>query len=396
MSGQTVKRSVAPVRVAHFYSSLGIYGAERWALTLLKYLDRRRVWPIIVTVGTKAGSRLLGDAAAKEGYDTFHIDVPGKLNPRAIFALRTFLVEKQIEVLHTHGFKSDILGYLATRGMPIRLVSTPHGWSAEEDLRIRLYESIGRLSLRRFDRIYPLSHGLLTDLEQQGFDAARLRLILNAVDIAPFDSCFRTRRARAAGAPFTVLFAGRLCKPKGVSFLIEAMATAAFRCPAQLHIVGDGPDRDELEQLGRDRGLGSKVRFFGVVDDITPFLAGSDVLVLPSFREGTPRIIMEAFAAGTPVIGTSIPGIRGLIDEARTGLLVGVGDAGGLARALTRLASDPALAQRLARAARSRVEESFSASRLARDLEADYEQLVRPPAPRLALVSARSHLRMNL
>ena len=370
----------SPIRVAHFYSSLGIYGAERWVVTLLKYLDRRRVSSIVVTVGSKPGARLLHDLVIKEGHKAVHIDVPGKLNPRAVRQLRTFLQDEKIEILHTHGFKSDVIGYFATRGLPVKLVSTLHGWSVVEGARIGVYEAIGRFFLRRFDRLYPLSPALLEDLQTRGFDAGRMRLILNAVDIGAFDWCYQNRRYRSAGEPLRILFAGRLCKPKGVSFLIQAMAKATFSCDAKLQIVGDGPDRGELERLTNDLKLGDKVQFMGVAKNIGPFLAESDVLALPSFCEGVrcegiPRIIMESFSAGVPVIGSSIPGIRELIDDRNTGLLFPVGDADKLARALEVMAEEPDVAREMAMRARMRVESTFSAIRLARELEEEYEEL---------------------
>lgn len=372
-----------PIRVAHFYSTLGMYGAERWALAVMKYLDDQRFPAMIVTVGTKPGARLLHDFAVREGHDAVHIDVPGKVNPRAVLQLRRLLLERRIDILHTHGFKSDTLGYLATRGLAVRLVATLHGWSMTESARIRLYEAFGRVILRRFDRIYPLSTALLADMQQRGFGASRMRLIRNAVDIAPLDQYFQNRRVRSHGEPFRILFAGRLCKPKGVNFLIQAMAKARFDSVARLTVAGDGPDRGKLEQLADDLAVRDRVTFVGVARQIGPLIADHDVLVLPSFCqgarcEGVPRIVMEAFSAGTPVIGSSVPGICELIEHERTGLLVPIGDDEALARALERIERQPDFAQGVALNARERVETVFSATRLARELEAEYEALARP------------------
>jgi|GEM_PF-3046603 len=376
---ETMSSEKSSVRVAHFCSSLGVYGAERWIVTLLKYLDTQRISSVVVTVGAKPETKLLHEVVVEEGHKAFHMDVPGRLNPEAIRRLREFILRENIDVLHTHGFKSIVLGYLATLHLPVRLVSTLHGWSAAEGARIALYEAIGRIFLRRFDRLYPVSPALLQDMLKRGFDPNRLRLLLNAVDIAAFDSCRRRRKRCSPDNPLRILFAARLYdKSKGASVLINAMAKATFRCKATLRIAGEGPDRAKLEQLTNDLGLNDKVRFMGMVNDIGPLLAECDVLALPSFVEGIPFIILEAFSVGVPVIGSAIPGISELINHEKTGLLAPAGDADELARALERVAACPALADEMAVRARQRVERVFSASRLARDLMDEYEQLARP------------------
>jgi len=214
-NGSTLARKAdAPVRLAHLHSSNGIYGAERWTAMQVKYLDADVVNPVVITVGAKAGSELFYKMLIQEGWDAEHIALSGKLNLRALIELRRILNRRRIQVLHTHGFKSDVMGYLATRGSNIKLVSTPHGWSGDEGARIRFYELVSRVFLRRFDRIYPVSVGLLEGLRERGFPERRLHLIVNAVDDAPFADCFEARRSRRADEPFNVLFVGRLCRPR--------------------------------------------------------------------------------------------------------------------------------------------------------------------------------------
>lgn len=359
-------------RIVHLHSTLGVYGAERWTLALLKHLDQGEFEQIVVTIGTKPGADSFYQMVTAEGFEAFHISVPGKLNPRAILDLRRLVVQEKVDILHTHGFKADVLGFLASRGLPLGLVSTIHGWSADESLRIRAYEAIGRQFLKHFDRIYPLSPALLEQLERSNFNLRKLRLILNAVDLTPFEFNFNTRHI---GDPFSMLFVGRLCRPKGIFELIHAFAEAKFETPTQLSIVGDGPDRAELEQLCRSLMLSEKVKFIGTAPSIGPFLKTSNVLVLPSHSEGIPRVVMEAFAAGVPVVGTAIPGIKQLVKDEITGLLVPVRDPKALALALERLANDPHLGRDMALRARQVVIEKYSAHRMANDFGKEYRQL---------------------
>ncbi|MEO8628133.1 MAG: glycosyltransferase [Betaproteobacteria bacterium] len=368
MAPKTVAR---PIRVAHFYSSLGVYGAERWALTLIKYLDTTDVESVVITIGTKPGSTAFRDLLTRHGIRTEHLAIRGKFNPVAIGALRQLLERDRIDVLHTHGFKSDILGYLACRGGSTRIVSTPHGWSASEGWRIRTYEGLSRLFLRGFDRIYPLSQALYDDLIRRGFSPDKVKLILNGVDISSFDATYREPRMRGRQDVFRVLYAGRLSKPKGVSDLIRG--AAAISIPFKLRIAGEGPDRQMLESLTQELGVADRVEFVGAVESIAPQFEWADVLVLPSYVEGIPRVVMEAFAAGVPVIGTDIPGTRTLIDSMHTGITVPTGDPVAIARAITTLAADPQMARRFALAARNRIEQRFSARRVAEDYTLEYQ-----------------------
>ena len=359
-------------RVAHLHSTLGVYGAERWTYALLKHLDHQQFESIVISVGTKPGADSFYRLMTAEGFSAFHIAIPGKLNPRAVLQLRRLLVRQGINILHTHGFKADVLGYLATRALPLRLVSTIHGWSADEGFRIKVYEAISRTFLKRFDRVYPLSPALLEHLTRSKFDPLKLQLILNAVDLSAFDFHFN---ARQAGDPFSLLFVGRLCRPKGIFDLLEAFAKMQTVAPVKLSFVGDGPDRMELEELSRTLGVTDKVKFIGAVASIAPLLKESHALVLPSYSEGIPRVVMEAFAAGVPVIGTAIPGIKQLVEEGQTGLMVPVGDPNSLAQALRKLCERPDLAQRMASNARQVVTDKYSASRMAEDFQREYRRL---------------------
>jgi glycosyltransferase involved in cell wall biosynthesis len=356
----------------HLHSTLGVYGAERWTLALLKHLDQKKFEPFVVSIGTKHGADSFYRLLTAEGFAAYHIPVPGKLNPRAILKLRRFMMQQDIDILHTHGFKADVLGYLSTRGLSIRLVSTIHGWSADESFLIRVYEAISRAFLKRFDRVYPLSPALQQHLRQHGFDPHKLHLILNSVDLSGLDFKFNPRRPEDL---FSILFVGRIYRPKGVYDLVQAFGIAKLAAPSRLVIVGDGEERAGLEELVHRLGIEDRVTLVGEVSSITRFLAESHALVLPSYAEGIPRVIMEAFAAGVPVIGTAIPGIKQLIEDKVSGLLVPVGKPDLLARTLERLCDNPGLAQRMAGNARQVVTETYSAGRMAHDLQKEYRRL---------------------
>lgn len=369
---ESSRDSFSKCRIVHLHSSLGVYGAERWTLALIRHLDQREFPSFVVSIGTSPGSDLFYHLLISNKLDAVHIPLPGKFSLKIILELRRILQKQGTCVLHTHGFKADVFGYFVTRFLPVKAISTIHGWSADEGLRIRFYEVISRIFLKKFDRVYALSPALFQGLLDFGFIPSKLGFILNAVDLSGIEFHFNDRNQLD---PLRVLYAGRLCRSKGVLDLIRALGQFGIEELVSLKLLGSGPARTEAEALSSNLGLTHRVNFIGAVPDITPFLRESNVLVLPSYAEGIPRVIMEAFAAGVPVIGTALPGIRELIEHEQSGLLVPIADPPALASALQRIRENPGFALHLAQRARLLVCEKFSAQRMAQDFENEYRSL---------------------
>ncbi len=134
--------------VAHFISTSGVYGAERWILALLNHLDKKNT---LLICPSTANTDLLKEAK-KLGIRTKLLKV------KANFATRDFvknlselLKKEKIEIIHTHGYKADILGYFAAKIAGIKIISTPHGWSKNGGLKLRVYELIDKIILKHFD-----------------------------------------------------------------------------------------------------------------------------------------------------------------------------------------------------------------------------------------------------
>lgn len=155
-------------------------------------------------------------------------------------------------------------------------------------------------------------------------------------------------------------FVGRLAPVKGLRVLLDAMGPLLEARPGlRLTIVGDGPDRAALETLARP--LGEAVRFTGVLsqDEVAATLADADALVLPSFAEGVPVVLMEAMASGKPVIATRVAGVQELVEDGISGFVVPPGDADALARSIKALAADPALRRAMGQAGQAKVRAEF-------------------------------------
>jgi glycosyltransferase involved in cell wall biosynthesis len=365
----------AAFTVAQLVCPTGMYGAERWILTLARNLDPCTVSSLVITLGSKPGARAVQQRFCDAGLAAVHVDGSGKLPLAAVRELRDVLRDRRVRVLHTHGFKADVLGYIAGRSIPVGLVSTPHGWSADESWRIAAYERIGRAFMRRFDRLYPLSTPLEADLLARGFRRDQVRVVRNAVDDAPLEPVYRARERHGGTPRGVILFVGRLAVSKGVLDLIEAFACANLPPATELWVVGEGPARDLVQQRAVAHGVEGRVRFLGYVGDVRPALTESDVLVLPSYSEGIPRTLMEAGTAGVPIVATDIPGVREIIEHESNGLLVPPREPRELARALERIYADDQLRVRLVRTGRDVIQRRYTAARQAREFENEYLRL---------------------
>ncbi len=370
------------LRVLHLGSPEGLYGAERWILALVGHLPADRFESIVgVIVDDPAMDEAeLCRESRERGIESVQFRAPGKVNFSAVSQVRRYLRDREIDILHTHGYKTDLVGRLATAGTRCRIVTTPHGWSRDAGLALRCYEWLDRASFAFMDAVAPLSQDLHDELSRWPGVARRLHLIRNGVDLRELDEA---ATAEPAGVPsrdgraFVLGYIGQLIYRKGLDTLLEALSRPGLE-NAELWIVGEGPERAELEQLSAALGLGARVRFFGFRADRIALLRRFDAFVLPSSLEGIPRCLMEAMAVGVPVVASDIPGCNDLVSDGETGMLFPVRDPGALHGALVRLAADAGLRERLAGNARAFVRREFSAERMAESYAELYAALATP------------------
>jgi glycosyltransferase involved in cell wall biosynthesis len=390
MSHEESVRQGRPIRVLQLGSPAGMFGAERWIMALAKHLPRDQVETVIGVIQDEESGREppLCEHARAHGFETLTINAPGKLSAGAVGGLREAIADSRLDILHTHFYKPTILGALAVRGTQCKLLATPHGWNTDAGFKLQAYEWLERLAFAQADVVAPLSRDLETGLKRLPWLKGKVELITNGVDLSEVtqsDSVADEVTVAKAGGAFVVGYIGQLIARKRVDTLIEAFAGLQDKS-AVLFVIGDGEQRGALEALANQLGLAGRVRFLGFRNDRLDFLRGFDVLVLPSALEGIPRCLMEAMAAGVPVVGTRIPGISDLIDDGHTGLMFDLGSDDQLEERLTRLLLDPALCEGLAFDAKRRVTESFSANAMAVSYQRLYLRLTvqRAEASKLA------------
>jgi glycosyltransferase involved in cell wall biosynthesis len=235
-----------------------------------------------------------------------------------------------------------------------------------------------RLLATRIDRYFVVSREVAMRLRQNfALPDSKLQLIHNGIDLGKYDQpanpSLRRALAGAADRPI-VLAIARLDAQKGLDYLLQA---AALVPEAVFVVAGDGPERAALEARACDLGLSRQVIWLGYREDIADLLACSDLFVLPSLFEGLPVALLEAMAAGRPVVASAIGGIDEVIVHNWTGLLVPPADSLALAGAIRAVLADPALAQRLALAGQAHVSQEFSVERMLTQLASSYVELIR-------------------
>ena len=371
------------MRVLQFITPSGFYGAERWVLALANNLPSAdMVCDLAVTEEGPAQDLSVARLYPHSAGLVHYVSMKGRFDFGAVTKLAEIIKSRNIDIIHTHGYKSDILGLLAARKAGIKIVSTPHGFSNNVGWKLRLFIRLGLFALKFVDKVAPLSEQLVFDLKRYGIKDKQLRFIENGVDLtelAPYRKTLPVQDFSAASG-LHLGYVGQLIPRKGLADLLQAFNLLWQRFPdSKLTLIGEGSQRSELEALAKTLPAASAISFLGFRGDRIVLLKDFDAFALTSSLEGIPRCLMEAMAVGVPVVAYDIPGVDQLITHESTGLLAPLGDWQQLANHLIRLAAEPALANKISLAARQLVDQRFSAARMANEYQQLFLELLQSP-----------------
>jgi glycosyltransferase involved in cell wall biosynthesis len=300
------------------------------------------------------------DAVRDCGTQGVAIECRGRFDRAVPMRIRDYALSSGIDIIHSHKYKTNLYARLAARGTQLRLMATCHNWVNSRP-SLYAYAVLDKVVLRGFDVVVGVSQSVVDQLGRAG--GRHLACIPNGIDLARFTSDLSREMARARlGLPPgpIVGFVGRLSRLKDVSTLLRAFASLATTAPAVLVIVGGGEEREALESEARALEIAGRTHFLGERDDTTSAYRAFDVLVLPSLVEASPLVVLEAMAAGTPVIATRVGAIPDVLDNGRCGHIVPTGNASVLAERMAEVLADPAAQQRIRSAAAARVAEHYS------------------------------------
>lgn len=281
----------------------------------------------------------------------------GAGDPRVIPQLLAIVDSMGPDIVQTHNSKSHFLVRVTGLSRRVRWIAFHHGFT-QRDCKDRAYNRIGQWALRGASRVVTVCRAFADDLARAGVPAHRISVRHNMVEAfapPPPGELLSLRGRLGLPRDARVLLAvGRLSAEKGHADLIEAMALLRASHPAnvRLIVVGDGPERRPLERRCAALNLSDSVTFTGQQADLAPYYGIADLFVLPSHSEGSPNALLEAMAAGLPIVSTGVGGAAELVSNENTALVVGCRDPRAISLAIGRLLADAELARRLGTAAR--------------------------------------------
>ncbi len=360
------------MKVLHVEGGRHYYGGARQVVYLLEGLAKRGIDNVLVCPP---------DAQVAEPARAFATVLPtplgGDLDAGFVLRLRAHIRSEGPDLVHLHSRRGvDVWG-----GVAARLAGVPCVLSRRVDNRERPW--IAAAKYRLFDRVIAISEGIRDVLLDEGVPAQRLRCVRSALDarawLEPVDrDAFRAEFALEDDAVVIGVVA-QLIRRKGHRHLFEALKELhPQRSKLRVLLFGQGPLRAELEARAARDGLASVVRFVGFRDDLPRWMGGLDVLAHPADREGLGIALLQAQAAGVPVVASRAGGMPEAVHDGVTGFLVEPGDVPALTNALRRLLDDPALRERMGAAARTRVLERFSVDAMVDGNLAVYRELLQP------------------
>jgi len=391
------------IRVARIIGRLNIGGPAIQAITLTKLLEPRGYRTLLIRGSEAPHEGSLDDLAALYGVEP--LLVPGlrralhasdlKALRELVRALRAF----RPHIVHTHLAKAGTLGRVAAlaarpRRRPI-LVHTFHGHSLEgyfSARRTSVFRTIERGLGRRCARLIAVSSEVSDDLVRLRVTTRdRIEVIPLGFDLAPFgvDGAERAARARVVRTQFgvppdarLVTLVARLVPIKRVDRFLRIASAIARRADVHFVVVGDGELRAELEATPIGPELADRLVWAGFRRDMPDVCFASDIVVLTSDNEGTPVSLIEAQAAGVPVVSTRVGGAASVVRDGQSGRLVEIDDEQAFVDAVLEILGQPAVARAMGAAGREHVARAFAVDRLVDDLDELYRRLLAERAER--------------
>lgn len=252
------------------------------------------------------------DALAADGISTHVVEAGGRSYLRERAAVRALCAKLTPSIVHTHGYRPDVIDAPAAMSAGIRTVTTVHGFTSY-GIRGRLYEMIQRRAFRHFDAVVAVSQPIARKLLTVGVRPERVHVIPNATDdgVAPASREHARRTLGLGPKDFVIGWVGRLSPEKGPDVFVAALAELVHS-DVRACVVGDGPERHRLEAQAKSLDVADRIRWVGSVPNAGRLFSAFDVFVLSSRTEGTPIVLIEALTAGVPIVATRVGGVSDL------------------------------------------------------------------------------------
>jgi glycosyltransferase involved in cell wall biosynthesis len=365
------------MHILQFICSTGFYGAERWILALCNNTqDPNVTYSLAVTDEVASKNLEIATHFKRDCGDVFELPMAHKFDYKAVSTLANYITANNIDAVHTHGYKSDVLGVLAAKKAGVPVIVTPHGFENAKDIKLRLFIWLGCQAMKFADHVVPLSPQLVKDCKQYAIKEPQLVYIQNGVDLSEVEK-FKNKPLALTKAKKRIGFIGQMISRKNIIDLLDVFNELHNKMDnVELVLLGDGDSRVSLEQHTQTLESKDDIHFLGYRDDRLDYLKSFDLFVMTSTLEGIPRCLMEACAMETPVAAYDIAGIDQLITHESTGLLAPLGDKPALLLAWEKILKNDEYARQLGKNACDYVNEHYSAKRMADEYTTLFNELL--------------------
>lgn len=366
--------------ILHLISSSGFFGAENVALELA---TEQKSMGHNVTIGVFNNlhnpNLELKERASVRSIGTRVFDCRGKLDFKTVAEVRAFTHDNAIDIIHSHGYKSNIYVVLSNISNSRPIVTTCHNW-INASMKMGIYTLLDKLFLKMFDAVVAVSEPVKGQIIRAGIMGKRVHLIENGINITrflPTEEVYAAKREFGSGKK-VIGTIGRLTVEKGHTYLIRAakrVIDSGYDC--KFVIVGDGNLRYQLEEEAASLGIGEKVMFTGNRTDIPELLSTFDIFVLPSLLEGQPMALFEAMAAKRPIVATDVGDVKKILRDGKVGVVVQSGNYEALAMGIMEFLDTPETAIEKGALGYTEVVRSHSSSRMAQEYTNVYKSIMK-------------------
>lgn len=361
---------------------VGLYGIERWLFIMEKYLKRQGYNITLVWFHRIKLSEALLNEAKRNNVTIIELPRFGRYDPLTIFRLFALIKKYKIDILHTTDYKSDLIGFFAAKLAKIPIITTVVTAATGGEIvgfKLKVNVAIDKFIIRYFNKIVAVSNITKEELLKAKINNHKIKTIPNGIDIEEIEKIGRATSLPTDNSVKTICFVGRLNMVKRVGDLIFAFKVIkdSFKKNVKLVLIGDGPLRKRLEQLVDGLALNNEVIFMGFCKNRLEFMAKSDVVVLPSIKEGSPLVLLEALALARPVVATDVEGIDELIKQGITGLLVPSKNPKEIARAVIYLLQNRQIAKNIGLAGQEFARRNFTAEIMVQNYEELYKDILK-------------------
>lgn len=372
-----------PINILHIRDTFEIGGPGKTILETIGHINSERFkLHVAVFLGhnEKPDTPFIREAQ-KRNYNMHIIRSFNQYDPRIISRVLSLVKKLNIDIIHSHEGLSDIIGYIVSKLCKVSIITTLHGW-IEYGVKDRIKVSLDKKVIKKYDMVIAVSETILREMTDFGVLPERLKLLYNGIVVKNYNSKggIKGYLSEVTGIKIDGLIIatiGRLSSEKGQKDFIVAAANIIRKgYKVNFALIGDGPERDNYKRMIVELGLESNILLTGYLKDIKRVFIDIDLMVLPSYTEGLPNVVLESLLMNVPVIATRVGGTPEIIKDNETGALVNAGSPEQISSKVIEYLNNPEKYNIMTTVGKSLVKNKFNFIERTKKLEIIYNELM--------------------